>query len=284
MPINADFGYQKAEQEYLNADSTEKKIAALKKMMTLAPSHKSAESLQKQLKNRLAKLKGLKEKEEKQRKSSGGKNKFSIKKEGAATIAIVGVPNSGKSTLLNKLTNAGAKVADYEFTTTKPEVGIMNFSGIKLQVIEMPAIVKKFNETENGMALIGLIRTADLIVMIKKNPEDIRLIEGELRENEVGKRILVVERADELEDVKEMAWKALELIRVYTKQPGKKPDFPPVALKKGANVQGLAEYVHKDFTKKFKYARIWGSAKFPGQVVGLNYKLADEDKVELHSQ
>src|SRR3989344_1402659 len=142
MPINADFHYQKAEEEYLAADSTEKKILALKKMMTLSPKHKSAESLQMQLKNRLAKLKELAEKESKQKKS--GRSKFSIKKEGAALICILGVPNSGKSTLLKKLTGVDVKIADYEFTTTQPEVGILDYHGVKIQCIELPAIAKHY--------------------------------------------------------------------------------------------------------------------------------------------
>ncbi len=282
MPINADFHYQKAEEEYLAADSTEKKIAALKKMMTLAPSHKSAEGLQKQLKNRLAKLKELAEKEIKQKK--GGKSKFSLKKEGAATICILGLPNSGKSTLLKNLTNAEVKIADYEFTTTNPEIGILNYHGVKLQCVEIPAIVKNFNQTDNGGALFGIIRNADLILVAKKNPDDLRLIEKELRENEVVKKILIVSKDDKVEDVKEVIWNCLGLIRVYTKQPGKKPDYPPIAFKVGANVKDLAVFVHKDFVKKFKFARIWGSAKFPGQVVGLDYKLKDKDEVELHSR
>jgi len=282
MPINADFHYQKAEEEYLAADNTEKKINALKKMMTLAPSHKSAEGLQKQLKNRLAKLKELAEKEIKQKK--GGKSKFSLKKEGAATICILGLPNSGKSTLLKNLTGANVKIADYEFTTTQPEIGILNYHGVKLQCVEIPAIVKDYRETENGLALFGLIRNADLILVAKKNPDDLRLIEKELRENEINKKILVVSRDDKAEDVKEMIWNSLGLIRVYTKQPGKKPDYPPIAFKKNARVEDLAVFVHKDFVKKFKFARVWGSAKFPGQVVGLDYKLGDKDEVELHSR
>jgi len=45
----------------------------------------------------------------------------------------------------------------------------------------------------------------------------------------------------------------------------------------------MAEQVHKDFIKKFRFARIWGkSAKFPGQMCGINHKLKDDDIVELH--
>lgn len=283
MPINADFHYQKAEEEYLAAGSTEKKILALKKMMTLAPKHKSAESLQMQLKNRLAKLKDQQEKEAKQRKGSG-KSKFSIKKEGAATLVLLGVPNSGKSTLLKKLTGVDVKIAGYEFTTTEPVVGILDYHGIKIQAIEIPAIVKHYADVENGAAFLAIVRMADLVVVVKKQAEDISLIEKELRGNDLQKKILVVERNEELEEVKDSIWKSLDMIKVYTKQPGKKPDYPPIAFRKGATIQDLAEHVHKDFSRKFKFARVWGSAKFPGQVVGLSYKLGDNDEVELHTK
>ena len=78
---------------------------------------------------------------------------------------------------------------------------------------------------------------------------------------------------------------ALDLIKVYTKQPGKKPDYPPIALKKESAIRDLALHIHKDFIKKFRFARIWGSsARFPGQEVGLNHRLYDDDIVELHME
>ena len=69
-----------------------------------------------------------------------------------------------------------------------------------------------------------------------------------------------------------------------TKSPGKKRDYPPVAMKKGSTIKHLAENVHKDFVRKFKFARVWGrSAKFEsGQVVGMSHILLEEDVVELH--
>ena len=74
------------------------------------------------------------------------------------------------------------------------------------------------------------------------------------------------------------------MIKVYTKSVDKKkPDYPPVALKKGKTVRDLALVVHKDFVKRFKFARIWGeSVKHKGTKVGLDHELKDEDIVELH--
>jgi len=84
-------------------------------------------------------------------------------------------------------------------------------------------------------------------------------------------------------DLIEKIWNHLGLIYVFTKTPGKKKDWPPVALKKGSNVHGLALHVHKDFIEKFKYARVWGnSVKFDGQQVGSSHILKSNDVVELH--
>ena len=72
-------------------------------------------------------------------------------------------------------------------------------------------------------------------------------------------------------------------IKVKTKTPGKKPDYPPVPLKRGSTIKDLAEHVHKDFIKKFKFARVWGkSVKYDNQRCGLNHILKDDDIVELH--
>jgi ribosome-interacting GTPase 1 len=86
-----------------------------------------------------------------------------------------------------------------------------------------------------------------------------------------------------LDRLKEQIWQKLGLIKIFTKTPGKKKDWPPVALDSGSTIRDLAEFVHKDFIKKFKFARIWGkSARFPGQTQGLNHELMDDDVVELH--
>ena len=77
--------------------------------------------------------------------------------------------------------------------------------------------------------------------------------------------------------------KNLNLIKVYTKEPGKPKAFPPVALDKGETVRNLGNKVHKDFIKSFDYSIINGpSAKFKNQRVGLKHKLKDNDIVEFH--
>ncbi len=75
----------------------------------------------------------------------------------------------------------------------------------------------------------------------------------------------------------------LELVRVYTKPPGKKLALTaPYVLKRGSRLMDLATAVHHDFVSQLKFARVWGHGKFEGQMVNRDYVLADKDIVELH--
>ncbi|MCX6774473.1 MAG: hypothetical protein NTY99_00060, partial [DPANN group archaeon] len=100
MPINAGPEYARAQEEYFKASTTEEKIAGLKKMITTAPKHKGSEKLLQQLKRSLSDLKKAQIKE----KKAGKGKRFAIKKEGAATVVFISVPDSGKSKLFSNLT------------------------------------------------------------------------------------------------------------------------------------------------------------------------------------
>lgn len=274
MPINATPQYGKAEEEYHKATTVAEKLKALQKMLRECPKHKGSESLQSEIKQKISKYKKLSDKERLSKK--GGRHSISIKKEGAATVMIVGTTNSGKSTLLKKITNAKPLIASYKFTTCKPEIGTMAYDGVLIQVVEIPAIIKDYMESDNGATFLGIIRSADLLVITG----DSKLVLKELQENNISKDYILFQGE---ENIKDMIWNCLGIIRVYTKQPGKKKTKVPIALKKNSSIKDMAEYVHRDFIKKFKFARIWGkSAKHDGMRVGLNHKLKDLDVVELH--
>ncbi len=279
MPINAGFEYQKLEKEYAETSDISEKIKILRRMLEVGPKHKSAEKLRNDIKRRIAKYKSLLERE-KQLSKKGGKG-LSIKKEGAARVVLLGITNSGKSSLLSKITNAKPEIAEYEYTTKKPEIGSMDYNGIVIQVIEIPAITKDYLEKEKGPAYLGIARDSDLMVIVSRFDGDVKLVIGELKEAGIKFDGIIVKSTDE--DVKDRIWSKLGLIYVYTKSPGKPKDYPPIALKKGASVRDLALHIHKDFIKKFDYARVWGkSAKFEGQRVGLTHVLEEGDVVEFH--
>ena len=82
-----------------------------------------------------------------------------------------------------------------------------------------------------------------------------------------------------IEQLKKGIYKHLHLIKIYMKPQGKKPDYSePLILKNGATVETVCKQIHRDFKEKFRYAQVWGSSgKYPGQKVGLDHQLADED-------
>tara|TARA_Y100000031_G_scaffold147115_1_gene181764 strand:- start:100 stop:933 length:834 start_codon:yes stop_codon:yes gene_type:complete len=276
MPINAKPEFLRARAKYSEANTTNEKLKALYEMLKTAPKHKGSEVLIADINSKIAKHKRLAEKEATQKK---GRAKFSIKKEGSATVCLVGTTNSGKSTLLKKLTNAKPEIAIYPFTTKIPQIGTLDYHGVKLQVIEIPSITKGFRDTKNGLAFLSIARTSDIIILMFNNDKEKKLLDGELYDVDLPKLIFKNQS-----NLKDRIWNKLGLIKVYTKQPGKEKEHPPVSLKKNSCVRDLAEHVHKDFIEEFKFARIWGkSVKFNSQRVGLDHTLKDDDIVELHT-
>jgi hypothetical protein len=86
-----------------------------------------------------------------------------------------------------------------------------------------------------------------------------------------------------LDPLKEEIYRLLGVIRVYTKVPGKESDrAEPVILRKGSTIEDVALSVHKDFAAKLRYARIWGSGRFDGQMVKRDHPLNEGDVVEFH--
>jgi hypothetical protein len=87
-----------------------------------------------------------------------------------------------------------------------------------------------------------------------------------------------------LEDLRGRLFADLGRIRIYAKEPGKKPDFArPFVMEAGTTVHGLARAVHKEIAEHLRFARIWGHARFDGQQVDRDHVLADRDVVELHA-
>ena len=131
-----------------------------------------------------AKLARLKEELEKERRKSA-RQTISIKKEGDATVTLVGFPSVGKSSLLNALTNAKSEVGDYDFTTKKPVPGIMEYKHATIQIIDMPGIVEGAASGKGrGKEVLSAVRIADLIVIVADvfKLDSIEIVKRELYE------------------------------------------------------------------------------------------------------
>ncbi|NPA47460.1 MAG: GTP-binding protein [Thermococci archaeon] len=166
MPTNVTAEYLAAEEEYRNARTIPEKIRALEKMYSTVPKHKGTEKLRLQIKRRLAELRKELEKQRMLQKKGGGYS-LSVKKEGAAQIVLVGMPNVGKSSLLKLLTGADVEVDNYQFTTVEPVPGMMDYGGIKIQLVEVPGLVEGAALGRGmGTQLLSVIRNADAVAIV----------------------------------------------------------------------------------------------------------------------
>jgi len=303
MPINAHPEYIEAEKQFHNASTNEEKLKALEEMIRWVPKHKGAETLRKNIKNRYKKLKQELAKKSKKSKAS----KKGIKKAEMQAV-LVGLTNSGKSSILKAITNAQPKIASYGFTTSEPEIGTLNHQGCNIQIIDLPPIASEnFNK--------GLINSADtLLITVEKTNEIKPVLDSIKNLNEKAKKIIIFNKIDlhdqetqrkisetlkskkhnfvltstltdqGIEDLKEKILNSFNMIRVYTKHQGKKQNKQdiPITLPPNSTLEDLAEKLLHGYSKKVKHAKIWGpSAKFLGQQVGLKHILKDKDKVEF---
>ncbi len=132
----------------------------------------------------------------------------------------------------------------------------------------------------------GSISTKQALVLANKNDDE------ETDENfEIFKTLLEQDwpllaisskTGRNLEILKRLIFEQMEIIRVYSKAPGREPDIQsPFILDRGCTVEEFAGKVHQDFYKNLKSARLWGSAEHDGIMVGRDYILHDGDIVEL---
>lgn len=130
MPANLPPHYFEAERRYREAGTPQGKTEALEEMLMIMPKHKGTDKLRADLRRKISKLKAQ---AKKKKGSSRRETAYSIDREGAAQVLLVGPPNSGKSSLVDKLTNASPEVADFPHTTWKPTPGMVPFENIQFQ-------------------------------------------------------------------------------------------------------------------------------------------------------
>lgn len=303
MPINVnDPEYVRAERAFHEANTIEEQLIALNKMISHAPGHKGAENLRQQLTTRRKRLEGQLEKKKKVGKST----KVGIRKDDMQAI-IVGKTNAGKSSLLKILTNAEPKISRIKFTTKKPVIGMMNYQNAPVQMIEVPAtdgehfdkslahtadiviiLVDKFEDIEELKEFLYMV-TGKIIVVYNKsdqlNPQEKRKLKAKLQSKKYNFEIIscIPNWPDNrIEELKKKIFSSFDIIRIFTKEPGKEKSPIPVIMKPNPTVKAVAEKILKGFSKRVKKVRIWGpGSKFGGQIVGLNHKLKNLAVVEF---
>jgi ribosome-interacting GTPase 1 len=141
MPANLTPEYFKAEQWFRTATTSEEKILAIERMLAVMPKHKGTDHLKADLRRKLSKLK-----ETETQKAAKGKSVdiFHIPRTGSAQIAIIGLPNTGKSSIVAAVTNAKVNIADFPYATGVPVPGMVRYEDVQIQLIDMPPITADY--------------------------------------------------------------------------------------------------------------------------------------------
>ena len=389
MPTNVTPEFDKQRIVYEETEDLAQRIVELEKLLSLAPRHKGGERMVGDYRKKLAQLKAQLEKKreiEKARRSGGREEEGVVRKEGAGQVCLVGLTNSGKSSIINAVTNAKFDIGDYPFTTPIPTPAMLTLEDINIQLVELPGVFEGSHEAGIGRQALSVARNTDCIALIIDLSQDIdtqmNIILGELdaarirlnkektavRIERVGlgglmiygaqnyqgdieevmeylrarrvSNIIVrfqksatfeqlvdamdasvayvramviatkgdakgsearfqeleskyserfdiipisVERKENLDGMSWALYEHLDILRVYTKIPGKKRENKPIVLPEGSVVEDAAQKVHKElFVERFRSAVIIReNDKIKRRVVGLNYPLQDGDVLQL---
>jgi ribosome-interacting GTPase 1 len=313
MPANLTADYLSAEQAYKHAETPAEKIAALEQMLATLPKHKGTEKLQADIRRRLSQAR----KDSQKRGVAQAAPIYLIKREGAGQVVLVGPPNSGKSQLICALTHARPEVAEYPFTTQIPVAGMMPYEDVQIQLVDSPAI----SPEHRAPWMNQLLRNGNLAALVIDPNDagvlsDIDFVAGCFEEWHIKIPPILVANKMDLPGASEnfellrnlysgrfdfigvsaaegaglaafaaAAFRALEVVRFYSKPPGKKAELDrPYILHRGETVLDAAAKVHRDFMEHLKYARLFHVGhEHDGMMVDRAHVVEDREIFEFHT-
>ncbi|MEK9806037.1 MAG: GTP-binding protein [Euryarchaeota archaeon] len=119
------------------------------------------------LKAKIAALRERKEKAQAHAKSSGGGPGFEVKKSGDASVALVGFPSVGKSSLISQLTDVESEAGNFAFTTLTCIPGVLHHRGATIQILDLPGLIKGAAEGKGrGREILNVIRSCDMVLYV----------------------------------------------------------------------------------------------------------------------
>jgi ribosome-interacting GTPase 1 len=185
LPTNVSPEFEKQRQIYEDTEDPEKRIVELQKLISLAPDHKGAKAMVSDYKKKLARLRAdVEKRREQERARRSGGTEEAIRKEGAGQICLVGVTNSGKSSLINAVTNANLAVGSYPFVTSVPTPAMLVYEDVNIQLVELPGVFDGSYDSGIGRQALSLARNADCIAIVVDLSQDadsqMKIILGEL--------------------------------------------------------------------------------------------------------
>lgn len=226
---------------------------------------------------------------------------------------VIGITNSGKSTLINSLCGTEIPIGDYEYTTTEPQYGAMVHEGIKFQLVELPAI------SEGGWiydkSTLGMVYSTDCLIIIGRTYADFTTVLKELDEQNIE---LIPRRAgdgfaqtsprtipaifvktenlglishnsimnvvyNDIDAIKKAMFEVINPTRVYTMNSFNEiEDEPVVFYAETLIVKDVVSKINKSKLDVFKDAVVLeGGPNGRRKRVGLTYELSDKDVIHL---
>ena len=225
---------------------------------------------------------------------------FDIKKSGDARIALFGMTNVGKSTLMNAITNSKSKTGNFSTTTMSALGGTCMYEGVQIQLVDLPGFVYYNDDWKINKQIIRVSRTSDAVVIVIELDSEVKaqydfLVEqlqkadiimdgvpvipikiiatkGDLPYSKEHFELLksycaydiipiTIKNEKSLKDLKKSLYDLVEIMKIYTKRHHYKPNLnTPFVVHISATVGKIAKKVHKDFFTDFNYAKVWGKS------------------------
>ncbi len=323
MPANLPPQYFEAEKRFRLAKSPEEKIATLEEMLAIMPKHKGTDHLRAELRTRISKLTQLATKKSGAHRASMAIEKegaaqivvIGLPNTGKSQL-VASITNASPDVAEYPFTTQSATPGMMEFENI--QIQLIDTPPLAPQAIEW--WLRHMLIRADALLVMVDLNDAPLVQMenITAELEKTKISLGERRAEEepevvlyqkkaliVGNKLDLANASENcmalknkyqlpviaisakegtgLEELRRAIYQMLDIIRVYTKAPGLKPDLSdPIILKRGSTLAAAAADVHKDFARKLKYARIWGSGKHDGVMVKRDHILQDGDVIELH--